>query len=289
MARTASTTLKAHLESENTTLATCWKITRTDSTVMGFTDHVDDISFGGLDYVASTGFQPTDVLQRDDMSVDNMEVAGILDSNYITETDIQAGVYDFAEIEIFMVNYSDITQGRMWLKRGWIGEVRMKRGQFEAEVRGLSQKFSQHVGRLFSPSCDAILGDSRCGFDIEASRSSTVTVTGVTTNQTFETNGVITDETHFKAGELLWLTGNNSGLKMEIKEYGINSVMILALPMSSTVQIGDTFNVVPGCDKSKATCKSKFSNILNFRGFPDVPGQDKMLETNGTFTATEES
>lgn len=287
MARTASTSLKAHLASENTTLATCWKITRTDSTVMGFTDHVDDISFSGVDYIASSGFQPTDVLQRDDMSVDNMEVAGILDSNYITETDIQAGIYDFAEIEIFMVNYEDLTQGRMWLKRGWIGEVKMTRGQFEAEVRGLSQKFSQHIGRLFAPSCDAIFGDARCGVAL-GPHTAGVVVSSVQSSAKFTMTTSAGGPTLFKGGEVQWLTGNNAGLKMEIKEFTDDSLE-LVLAMSKTVQAGDTANVIAGCDKSFSTCRDRFSNALNFRGFPDVPGQDKMLETNGTFTTTDES
>lgn len=140
MARTISTGLQSHFEGENLTLATCWKITRTDATVMGFTDHVDDIVFDLVTYQAATGFEPTDVQQRDDMSVDNMDITGILDSSAITESDLQGGVYDYAEIEIFMVNYEDLTQGKMILKRGWLGEVRVNRGQFIAEVRGLAQK-----------------------------------------------------------------------------------------------------------------------------------------------------
>lgn len=287
MARNTSTALKTHLEGENTTLATCWKITRTDSTTMGFTDHLNDITFDGQVFEASAGFQPTDVLQRDNLSVDNMDVLGILDSNYITEEDIQAGVYDFAEIEIFMVNYEDPSQGRMWVKRGWIGEVRLTRGQFEAEIRGLAQKFSQHIGRIFSPSCDAVFGDARCGLN-ELDFSGPATVTTVTDSQVFATSAVVGSESYFKAGQILWVTGANAGLRMEIKEFGTSGIMTLVLPMAKLVQTGDTFTAIAGCDKSKATCRDKFSNLVNFRGFPDLPGQDKMLETSGTFTESEE-
>lgn len=284
MARTLSNDLKAHFGSENTTLASCWKITRIDSTVMGFTDHVENIVYDSVTYVATSGFQPTDILQRDDMSVDNMEVAGILDSSYITESDIQAGRYDFASVEIFLLNYSNLTHGRMLIKKGWIGEVTVKRGQFHAEIRGLAQKLNQNIGKIFSPSCNAILGDTRCAVTVSGYTSNAITVTTVTDNRTFVTNATITDSTLYKSGELTWTTGNNANLKMEVKEFNQDSEITLVLPMPYTIQTGDTFTVVQGCDKSLSTCKNKFNNILNFRGFPDLPGQDRILETNGTFS-----
>ena len=283
MTRSISANLKSHFESENTSLATCWKIIRTDNIMMGFTDHVEDINFASQNYIASSGFQPTDVLQRDDLSVDNMDIAGILDSSYITESDIQAGIYDFAEIEIFMVNYTDLSQGRMWLKRGWIGEVKMSRSQFQAEIRGLSQKLSQNIGRLFTPSCDAILGDYRCGLDLSSFTENT-TITEVINNQTFSCSALSQENSYFQGGEVVWISGNNQGFKMEIKDH-IENTITLALPMSNNIQVGDSLDLIAGCNKSKTACKDKFNNFINFRGFPDLPGQDKSLETAGTFSA----
>jgi uncharacterized phage protein (TIGR02218 family) len=37
---------------------------------------------------------------------------------------------------------------------------------------------------------------------------------------------------------------------------------------------GDLFVVTAGCDKRFETCRSKFSNTVNFRGFPHLPGND---------------
>ena len=36
--------------------------------------------------------------------------------------------------------------------------------------------------------------------------------------------------------------------------------------------VGDTFIVTAGCDKRFETCKTRFSNASNFRGFPAMPG-----------------
>ena len=280
MGKTASIDLKNHFASQVTTLAYCWKVTRTDNSVKGFTNHDKDISFDSVTYSASTGFTPTSIQNRSDLSVDNLEVEGMLESASITESDIAAGLYDFADLEVFVVNYEDLTQGKMTLRKGWLGEVTRKKGQFIAEVRGLNQKLSQNIGRLITPNCDAILGDSRCGATT-ASFTFAATVTTVTSKQTFKATALNQDAGYFTAGEIEFISGRNNGLKMEIKEFD-DTEIVLALPMPYTVQVGDIFNAIAGCDKTKASCKDKFSNLVNFRGFPDVPGVDKVFKTSGT-------
>lgn len=287
MSRSLSANLQSHFAGEVTTLATCWKLTRTDAVVKGFTDHVVDIVFDSVTYDAASGFEATAIAGKNDFSVDNLDVTGILDSNEISEPDLMAGLYDFAELEIFVVNYEDLTQGRILLKRGWLGEVRFERGRFVSEVRGLAQKLSQNVGRVYTPTCDAILGDSRCGVTL-ASFTDGFTVSTVTSNAVFTTTADASDDSYYKGGEVVWLTGNNAGKRMEIKEF-IGDTVTLALPMGETIQAGDTLNAIAGCDKLRSTCRSKFSNLVNFRGFPDLPGQDKLLETAGTFTTEDEA
>ena len=283
--RPVSSNFANHIASEVTTLAMCWKITRTDATVMGFTDHSENIVFNAVTYVAATGFSPTTIAARNDFSVDNMDVEGILDSNTITEEDLMAGVYDFAEIEIFLVNYADLAQGRILLKRGWTGEIKIEREQFIAEIRGLAQKLSQNIGRVYTPLCDAILGDTRCGVTL-ASFTEAATVSTVTDNQTFTASALTQDSGHFTGGEVVWTSGANSGRRMEVKEFA-NTQVVLALPMPDTIAVSDGFNIIAGCDKTAETCKAKFSNLVNFRGFPHVPGRDKIFETAGTFTTDE--
>lgn len=116
--------------------------------------------------------------------MDNLDIDGIIDSAYIAEADIHAGLYDYAQIEIFMLNYMDISQGELHIKTGWLGEVSYGRNNFVAEVRGLSQKLSQTIGELFSPSCRANLGDKRCKIDIDNFTASG-TITNVMDNQSF--------------------------------------------------------------------------------------------------------
>lgn len=280
-----STDLAAHIAGDVTTLATCWKLTRRDSTVFGFTDHDSNIIFSGVTFLAATGFNPSAIQNSASLSVDNLDVEGMLSSGSITETDILAGLYDFAEIEIFQVNYTDLTQGSLRLRRGWLGEVAHYKQQFIAEVRGLTQRLSQTIGELYSASCRATLGDSRCKVDLSLS-----TVTGSVTSAASKLRFLDSSRTEptgtFSFGTINFTSGANAGLGMEVKEYllipSTAGQLSLALPMPYAIQPGDTYSLTLGCDKTLATCFTSFNNVANFRGEPLVPGLDRMLETAGT-------
>ncbi|MFM9889620.1 MAG: DUF2163 domain-containing protein [Rickettsiales bacterium] len=278
--RTASSNLTAHLAGEVTSLAICWQLTLVDTTVMGFTDHTSDITFNSQLYKAATGFSPTSIETKDQFSVDNLDVAGILDSSAITEADIMAGKYDFAEIVILMLNVTDLTQGSIIHRRGWLGEVSLKNGQFVAEVRGLAQKLQQNIGELYSPTCRAVLGDTRCKANLTAF-TATGTINTVTSRQVVISNSMTQAAGFFSSGEIRWLTGANAGRRMEIKEFS-NKQFTLVLPMPNAIAVGDTFTAIAGCDKTFFTCYSKFANAVNFRGEPYVPGMDKLLATSAT-------
>jgi uncharacterized phage protein (TIGR02218 family) len=182
--RVISPQLEAHFAGGMTTLATCWRITRQDAVEIGFTDHDLPITFDSVLYDSIAGFTPTTVESKSNMSVDNLDVEGQVFPSKITEEDLLAGLYDYAEIEIFLVNYTDLTQGKLVVKRGRLGEVTLNSQMFQAEVRGLTQHLSQTIGQVFSPSCRAILGDSKCKVAL-ASFTVAATVTEVTNNQTF--------------------------------------------------------------------------------------------------------
>lgn len=280
MSRNISEALKAHLASETTTLALCWKLVRADSTVMGFTSHDQDITFDDITYLAATGFVPSATKSNSSMAVDNLEVDGILDSDAITESDILAGLYDYAAVEVFLVNFSDLTQGKLIFRTGWLGEISINKQQFTAEIRGISQKLQENIGRVITPLCDANLGDSRCTVDL-MDFTFTASVTTVTDNQLFTSSTLTQDAGYFAGGKLTWNSGNNEGLSMEVKEFSSTQV-VLALPMPHVIEAGDSFIIIAGCDKTNGTCKATFDNLVNFRGFPAVPGMNSLMSTAGT-------
>ncbi|MDA0780793.1 MAG: DUF2163 domain-containing protein [Rickettsiales bacterium] len=275
-----SSNLASHISSEVMTLATCWKLSRRDGTIMGFTDHNENIIYNSVTYLASSGFTPSAVANNSELAVDNMDIEGVIDSFAIKEEDIKAGLYDYAQIEVFMVNYNDLTQGDINLRTGWLGEMKFSKNRFAIEVRGLMQSLTQGIGQLYSPSCRAELGDLRCGVNLTG-YTVTGSVTSATNNQIFSDSTRAEDDAYFDFGKITFTSGLNNGLSMEVKEFR-DKIITLVLPLPYTIVVSDTYSLIAGCDKNLNTCISKFSNAANFRGEPHVPGIDKMLETAGT-------
>lgn len=286
--------LLAHMAEEVTTLATCWKATLKDGTILGFTSHVEDLTIDGVTYEAAAGYTPTAVETSGDLAVDNLEVQGLLDSPAITEADLLAGRWDHAQIQIFEVNYEDTAQGKNKLRMGWLGEVRIGRSSFIAELRGLAQRYQQQILELTSAQCRATLGDDRCGVDL-TDYTTTGAVVSVSSNREFSSdvyNNIVrlTPSTtgnppagYFDRGKVAWLTGANAGLEMEVKTYtgespSVGDVFDLQLPMPYDIEVGDTFSAVTGCQKRLIEdCKTKFGNVVNLRGEPYKPTPNQLL------------
>jgi uncharacterized phage protein (TIGR02218 family) len=205
--------LKAHLEQQYQTTCTIWKVTFAEGSsrageVIGFTDFDQDIDGndipsvtatdgstitggGDVTYLAASGYTRTDIATASDLSVDNLEVDGALVSPSITESDLHAGVWDFAEIEISIVNWAALSQGRMILRVGHLGEVTVERNAFKAELRGLMQAYSRIIGELTSPMCRNNLGNARCQVDL-VPFTFDFTVDGVDqANQTFTSSELV--------------------------------------------------------------------------------------------------
>lgn len=167
------TALTAHYALGSTTLATCWRVTLTNGTVLCFTTHDQTLTIDGETYEANAAVSPSAVRQQTRLAVDNIELTGILDSERISSQDLLAGLWDFAQVEVFQVNFRDLTQGKDVLVYGRLGEISQQRNTFLAELRGLNNAYSQSIGQMYQPGCRATLGDARCGVDVAA-----LTVTG---------------------------------------------------------------------------------------------------------------
>jgi len=166
MSKVITAEMSAHLESGNTTLSTCWRMIREDGVVLGFTDSVVDLEVSSVVYEAATGYTPSALTKNDNMAVDNMDILGLLNSDGITDADIEAKKYDNAEVFTFMVNYNDLTMGQIKMGRGRIGNITTQDEQYVAEYRSLAQLLQQPVGERYSLRCRAELGDTRCGVNL---------------------------------------------------------------------------------------------------------------------------
>jgi uncharacterized phage protein (TIGR02218 family) len=283
MKSSLSAELLAHYAGKTTSLARLLKITRTDGAVFGFTDHVRPITFEGLTYDTLSSYDASASATKGDMSVGTLEVAGLLMLGGLTAAGIEAGLWDSARADMVEVNYRDLTMGCNPLRFGTLGEAQRKSmGQYTIEVRDLNYYLQNNLTRTVTPSCDAVLGDERCGVDREARRV-TGTVGVVTDNRTFAvTYPAPVNEETYSLGEIAWVTGANAGLSMEVKVLA-SGLMTLQLDMFNTVEAGDTFTHVPGCNKigRLGHCALVYSNYDRFRGFDDVPGQNKTTLVGG--------
>lgn len=270
-------TLHAHLSTGCTTVCRCWAITRRDGVVQGFTDHDRDLAFDGIAFTAGSGLNASALAQSTGLAVDNSEAVGALSDGAIREDDLRAGRYDSAEVRLWLVNWANVDE-RDVLFRGTIGEVTQTGGQFRAELRGLTEALNRPFRRVFQSDCTATLGDRRCKVDLgSAAFSAASWVVAVPDPDTILIGGGGYAEGWFDHGRVIFDTGAAQGLSVPIKRDRITPAgrqIDLWHSPGALPAPGDQIRLEAGCDRTAATCQSKFGNFLNFRGFPDIPGDD---------------
>jgi uncharacterized phage protein (TIGR02218 family) len=292
----SSVALAAHLAQTSTTLAVCWRVIRTDGVEFGFTSHDQDLIISGLTYDALSGIQPSSKMLSVGLDPSSMQVAGCIISDKITEDDIRAGTWDHATVYLYLVNWTDLSQGVVLLQTGKLGEITTTMndgaGQYSSELRGLADALNTPIGTVYSPGCRASIGDSECGVAM-SSYTATGEVTSVVDDGNFDTDLASStvrltptttgapDQNYFQGGILTWLTGPNAGRGMEVQVSEVDGTIQLFLPMASPVSPGDTFSVHAGCAKSRTMCRERFGNVINMRAHPDLPGTDKMVRFGG--------
>lgn len=256
-------------------LATIVKFTLRDGTKMGFTSFNKDIVMSeepDLTYFAFSGVTPSAISSTDQFNVDNMEIDGFLDSEAITEADLKAGRYDYADVVFAELDWGikPYTWQKVHIKRvGKLGEVSLDGLKFKAEVRGLTQYLQTNIGDRYQPTCRAIFGDSKCKLDITPYQS-IGTVTGISQNRVIQCN-LLNDTGIFNEGKLVFTSGLNTGIPSEIKSWDSSSKTLeIQLSANYQISIGDTFIAIYGCDGVHTTCR-RFNNIKNFRGEPYIP------------------
>ncbi len=273
--------LQDKLDGGATTLCWCWKIIRNDGVVLGFTEHDSDLQFDNLVWSASAGLNPGVIENAVGFTSDSGLASGALTLSGISADDIDLGKYNQAEIEVWRVDWQDTTL-RVGIWSGEIGDITRTEHGFEAEIAGSARKLGRSFGRVFSKLCDAELGDARCTKDVSASPFSRSTnVTRLVGSAQFAVASLNTAQPDwFSEGIVQWIDGQNVGQSQRISQYfqnGVEDVFTLAeLPVRPIV-IGDAMTVVSGCNKSIDHCIDKFSNILNFRGCPFMPGNDSII------------
>jgi len=287
--RTVPASLAAEYVKTTTTLARGWVITRRDGVIFRFTDFQRDITVGGDLFTAAGGADPSAMQSSEDTAVGNMEMGAVFDSAAITEADLDGGKYDGASVEVVHFDWKNPVD-TFTIFTGTTGRIRRDDHTYSAELLSSKQKLMRQYGRTHQERCDVEnLGDARC-MVVVADFTFTGAVTGVTDSSLF--SGDTSQATgYFNYGVVTFTSGLNNGISKEVGSHtnGDNFSMFEAFPY--TIAVGDTYSAEAGCDRRASICKSRFSNLVNFRGFaavdsggndiPIIPGNTKINKRGG--------
>lgn len=266
------------VQKELTTIAFCWRIERRDGLALGFSSHDRDLDIGGMRYRAAPGMLPSAIALSDGFDADSLEVEGALTLDAISGEDLGAGRWDGAAVTVIMADWEDPGAPAVALARGELGDVRMRRNGFEAELRGAVAALERPVAERTSPECRAELGDKRCRVDM-AGRTRLVRIVGVPSATAIDI-AIETTPGAYRYGRARWLSGRNCGLDSQVTAAEGNRLALRDAP-HYPASAGDLIEIAEGCDKSLATCGGRFGNSLNFRGEPHLPGMDLLSRYPG--------
>nr|WP_111297984.1 DUF2163 domain-containing protein [Paracoccus saliphilus] len=265
-----------------TTIARAWSVRRADGLTLGFTDHDRVLDFGGVTFRPDQGLTAKALVQATGLSVDNSEATGALSDDAITERDLMAGRWDDAQLRMWEVDWTDTTRRKL-VFRGTLGEVARANGAFRAELRGLSEQLNAPQGRVYHRRCSSRLGDATCKVDLTTPTLSVLRqVEGLEQGRIFTfTDFPSFASNWFEQGRIEVLTGTAEGLHGMIKNDtafpGGGRVIELWSAPGIIPAAGDQVRLSAGCDKAAATCRFKFANFMNFRGFPHLPSEDWLM------------
>ena len=252
-----------------------------------------DDGISELTYVAAVGMVPTTLLSSSDNAVTEQEAQSLAPEFDVpvAEDDLAAGAYDFAEVNVYRVDYMDLAAGHVHIFRGTLGRILFgDQGlSFTNELRPLAQNLKQSITEKWSIGCRATFGSKPlgtgggaieerfpCNFDADALwEGGTVATVGLESNQSFTTAG-LAPAFGGNPGKVRWLTGRNAGRENEVDQFdeagGVQTIG-LTFPTMFPIQSGDTFEFRDDCPHTVAACKAR-DNWPNYRGEPNIPVGD---------------
>jgi uncharacterized phage protein (TIGR02218 family) len=267
------------LEGPLTSAAYGWRLERRDGVTLGFTSHDHDVEVDGLLLRASPGMMPSSITESLGLDTDGLDVRGALCADAIRADDLHAGRWDRALLSIFLFDWTQPDSGTRLLAMGELGAISFSGDAFEAEFRGPGAKLDRSVAPYASPMCRAEFCDAACGLNRSrfTHAAAVVAVSGDTLTIAAPNETVLPPHGF---GKLRWIDGANCGLWADIVSHNGATVM-LAMAPAFAVKPGARIELIEGCDKTMATCATRFGNAINFRGEPYLPGNDILTRYPG--------
>jgi uncharacterized phage protein (TIGR02218 family) len=230
----------------------------------------------GTIYEAAPGMLPAAIQRKAGLEANGGEVAGAITSASLDERDLVLGRWDGARIAMTAVDWQQPELPEVPLMHGELGEVRLQQGEFKTELRGAAARLEAAICPETSPECRAELGDKKCRVDL-AGRTMLAEIVELDGTALVMDRAVGSD---FLWGRARFVSGANCGLLTVIVGVDGNRVELRDMARAEILP-GDRIELRHGCDKSFATCSSRFANGENFRGEPHLPGNDLLTRYPG--------
>jgi len=261
--------MSVFFERELDTAASFWRIYRPDGVTLGFTSHDQDLSFGGINHSAAPGMVPTAIRKTSGLSDESAGVDGALTHDTISSDDLMAGLYDYAAVEIGIVDWE--SRNHHVLYSGTLGEIEDDGMSFSGELRSAKQILDYDLVPRTSPTCRAEFCGLGCGLSAPRfTRRVLVSAVDHNFNRIFVPD---LNSQSYVDGTFRFLEGAQTGLTFAILSVQ-DDWLVLDRPLSCAVAVGLTAELREGCDHTVSTCESRFANAKNFRGEPFLPGND---------------
>jgi len=257
----------------NTTIVKCWLLTLKNKVNIGFNDHDQDIEINKITYHSNCSGVSA-ISQNLEGKRDLFEFKGILTHEMIQLSDIMSGLYDDAQIEIFLIDINN-KENKIWSKKGFVSEIKIQGSQVFASVKSVLSFFDKNIGNFYSVNCRAHFGDQKCKINTNKFRKKFI-IESTSNNRKFEINEYISNQEIYNRGKILFLSGKNIDLAIDI--HSINqSQIILAAPAPFKIEAGDVIEMSAGCNKTFKMCCENYGNAENFRGEPHIPTNYEIL------------
>ena len=254
-------------------VATFWRIYRKDGVTLGFTSHDRDLYFGGICHRAAPGMLPSSIRRTSDLSPDSAEMQGAFNHSSLSSTDLAAGRFDGARVEVGAVDWETLENTVLF--GGSIGAVEEEGTRFSAELDSAKSVLEVDPIPRTSPTCRAEFCGPGCTLSA-ASFTHDMEVISSDGNADAVDFG-LANNSDFIFGHIRWIDGPLAGLTSTILGTS-GSGIIIDHDLSEALPVGTRAIVREGCDHLLSTCSTRFNNAVNFQGEPHLPGNDLLAQ-----------
>jgi uncharacterized phage protein (TIGR02218 family) len=282
--KTATPALQALLDgTRQFKMADCYTITTVGGEVLRYTSADIDVALDGHAFssrgplVSRGGIRTSVGLEVDTLQVtiSTANPAHLLNGQPFIAGALD-GALDGATVLLqraFFAEWNQAAAGALVMFSGRVSKISGSRHELQMDVKSDLELLNVKLPRnIYNPGCSATLYGPTCGAN-RAAVTVTGTVAGVSTQRRAFTSALAQADGWFDLGTLTFTSGANAGVSRTVRAYA-DGDFEFALAWPADFAVGDAFSVVPGCDKTKATCQTRFANLSRYRGYPFVPAPE---------------